>query len=229
MFDCIMTSVGLTIQGPNCGSRSRLVAWHSFAALLATTALGVTSAHAIDGTWTGVTGEWVDGTNWSSNPDVPDGTATFTDTGTVTVTNNAGIIIIGTIQFTSAPNAQAYAFTLNNPAIINASGIINDSTIRRPSKLHPGIRWSSKMAAPRAAAPAPSPSPTMAADSSAFRTPALPAAPTRRSSIPAFCSSATPARQAAPTSPTMGKWIFLETLLRDPRRQAAPSSPIREP
>ena len=39
--------------------------------LLATTALGVVSAHAVDGTWVSVSGEWVDGTSWSSNPTVP--------------------------------------------------------------------------------------------------------------------------------------------------------------
>ena len=54
---------------------------NSLAVLLATTALGVVSAHAVDGTWSGPGAEWTDGANWSSNPTVPDGTATFTNNG----------------------------------------------------------------------------------------------------------------------------------------------------
>jgi autotransporter-associated beta strand protein len=103
----------------------RSAARQSLAVLLATTALGVVSAHAVDGTWVSSTGEWVDGTSWSSNPLVPDGTATFTNTGTATVTNANGVATIGTIQFIA--NAQAYAVTINNPFIINTSGIINNS------------------------------------------------------------------------------------------------------
>src|SRR5262249_21119741 len=58
---------------------------------------------ATDGTWLGggapVTNEWTQGNNWSSNPDVPDVTATFTNNGapaSVTISNTASI---GTIQF----------------------------------------------------------------------------------------------------------------------------------
>jgi uncharacterized protein with beta-barrel porin domain len=116
------------IRSPDTGHRLRSATQQSLAVLLATTALGVVSAHAVDGTWTGATGEWVDGTNWSSNPAVPDGTATFTNTGTATVANDNGVVTIGTIQFTSAPNAQAYTFNINNPFVVNASGIINNST-----------------------------------------------------------------------------------------------------
>jgi uncharacterized protein with beta-barrel porin domain len=115
------------IRLPDTGRRLRSATRQSLAVLLATTALGVVSAHAVDGTWTGATGEWVDGTNWSSNPAVPDGTATFTNTGTATVANDNGVVTIGTIQFASAPNAQAYTFNINNPFVVNASGIINNS------------------------------------------------------------------------------------------------------
>lgn len=113
---------------PGAGRTRRSVARQSLAVLLATTALGVASAHAVDGTWTGATGEWVDGTNWSSNPDVPDGIATFTNTGTTTVANDNGVVVIGTVQFTAVPNAQAYTFNVNNPFIVNGTGIVNDST-----------------------------------------------------------------------------------------------------
>lgn len=105
--------------------RLRAVVRHSLATLLATTALGVVAAHAVDATWIGTTNEWTDAPNWSSNPSVPDGTATFTNTGANAITNFGGIVTIGTLQFTNT--AQAYSFTLNNPFIINAAGIINNS------------------------------------------------------------------------------------------------------
>jgi len=112
---------------------------HSLAVLLATTALGVVSAHAIDGTWTGATGEWVDGTNWSSNPDVPNGTATFSNTGTTAVANDNGDINIGTILFTAAPNAQAYTVSINNTALIDALGVINNSTNLQTFNVSSGV------------------------------------------------------------------------------------------
>ena len=115
-----------TVRLATSERRLRSAARQSLAVLLATTALGVVSAHAVDGTWVSSSGEWVDATSWSSNPAIPDGTATFSNTGTTTVTNNNGIVTIGTIQFIA--NAQAYAVTLNNPFIINTLGIINNST-----------------------------------------------------------------------------------------------------
>ncbi|MBB4423040.1 autotransporter-associated beta strand protein [Bradyrhizobium sp. CIR48] len=100
---------------------------HSLATLLATTALGVVAAHAVDGTWTGGSSDWTDPTNWSSNPSVPDETATFTNTGSTAVDNNNGVVSIGTIQF--ANTSQAYTFTIGNPFIVNATGIINNDTV----------------------------------------------------------------------------------------------------
>ncbi|WP_249129192.1 autotransporter outer membrane beta-barrel domain-containing protein [Bradyrhizobium japonicum] len=109
------------------GLRSGLqsVLRRSLAALLATTALGAVAAHAADGDWNGATSDWTDGTNWSSNPSVPDGTATFTSTGSTAVDNNNGVVVIGTIRFTTI--AQAYSITVGNPFIVNGTGIINDS------------------------------------------------------------------------------------------------------
>src|ERR1700730_1101728 len=101
-----------TIRTPNTGRRLRSAARQSLAVLLATTALGVVSAHAVDGTWVSGSGEWTDPTSWSTNPTVPDGPATFTNTGAAAVTNNGGVVSIGEILFTSTPNAQAYAFTI---------------------------------------------------------------------------------------------------------------------
>lgn len=107
--------------------RLRAVVRHSLATLLATTALGVVAAHAVDGTWVGGTStEWTDGTNWSPTPIVPDVTATFTDTGLTTVDSN-GLVNIGAVVFTAAPNAQAYTINTNDIFVVNGVGISNNS------------------------------------------------------------------------------------------------------
>lgn len=108
--------------------RLRAVVRHSLATLLATTALGVVAAHAGDGTWVGGTStEWTDGTNWSPTPTVPDDTATFTNTGLTTVDSN-GLVNIGAVVFTAAPNAQAYTINTNDIFVVNGVGISNNST-----------------------------------------------------------------------------------------------------
>jgi autotransporter-associated beta strand protein len=116
---------GPTIGRERIGYGIRSVFRHALATLLATTALGVVAAHAVDGIWAGGSSDWTDPTNWSSNPSVPDGTATFTNTGNTAVDNNNGVVVIGTIQFTSI--SQAYSITIGNPFIVNGTGIINDS------------------------------------------------------------------------------------------------------
>lgn len=118
---------GPTVVRERIGYGLRSVVRHSLATLLATTALGVVAAHAVDGSWTGATSDWTDPTNWSSNPSVPDGTATFTNTGSTAVDNNSGVVVIGTVQF--ANTSQAYSVTIGNPVIVNATGIINNDTV----------------------------------------------------------------------------------------------------
>ncbi|QHP69009.1 autotransporter domain-containing protein [Bradyrhizobium sp. LCT2] len=130
MLTTIFSDLRAPMPGPKLardwiGSRFRSVTRHSLATLLATTALGVVAAHAVDGTWTGGSTDWTDPTNWSSNPSVPDGTATFTNAGSASVDNNNGVVVIGTVQFTNT--AQAYTVTVGNPFIVNGTGIINDS------------------------------------------------------------------------------------------------------
>lgn len=101
---------------------------HSLGTLLATTALGVVAAHAVDGTWTGSTStEWTDGTNWTSTPAVPDGAASFTNSGPATVDSN-GLVNVGAVVFTAAPNAQAYTVNINDIFVVNGAGISNNST-----------------------------------------------------------------------------------------------------
>src|SRR6516165_4860849 len=86
-------------------------------------------AHAVDGIWTGPAAEWTDGTNWSSNPDAPDNTATFTNNGaptSVTISDDASI---NTIQFTAG--APVFNFITSGTGItfdINGAGILNNST-----------------------------------------------------------------------------------------------------
>lgn len=110
------------------GCRAGSLLRHALATLLATTALGVVAAHAVDGTWTGSTStEWTDGTNWTSAPAVPDGTATFTNSGPATVDSN-GFVNVGAVVFTAAPNAQAYTVNVNDIFVVNGAGISNNST-----------------------------------------------------------------------------------------------------
>ncbi len=112
------------------GHKLRSVMRHAMASLLASTALGVVAAHAVDGTWVGGTSsDWIDGTNWSSTPPntVPDGTATFTSTGATTVDVN-GFASIGGVTFTAVPNAQPYTITTNDIFLVNGAGVINNST-----------------------------------------------------------------------------------------------------
>ncbi|WP_167406976.1 autotransporter domain-containing protein [Bradyrhizobium forestalis] len=115
------------MAGGRIGYGLRSVVRHSLATLLATTALGVVAAHAVDGTWVGGSSDWTDPTNWSSNPSVPDGTATFSNTGSTAVDNNNGVTSIGTVEFTST--SQAYSVTIGNPFIVNGTGIINNDIV----------------------------------------------------------------------------------------------------
>jgi len=75
--------VGLARTGPRRARTHRLAT----AALLASTALITTAAHAADATWIGGNGgdpnEWIEPANWSPN-NIPDGTATFTNNGAPT-------------------------------------------------------------------------------------------------------------------------------------------------
>src|SRR5260370_38550999 len=123
-----MAELNSPVQEPR--RKLGLITQHSLAVLLATSALGVVSAHAVNGTWTGLpSSEWPDGTNWSSTPSVPDGTATFTNTGPAAVQSN-GLVNIGTVLFTGAPNpnAQAYTIDTNDIFLVNGTGVLNNST-----------------------------------------------------------------------------------------------------
>jgi autotransporter-associated beta strand protein len=103
-------------------------------ALLSTTILGgawlgAGPAHAVDGMWVAApaTADWNTGTNWSSSPAVPDGTAKFGASTKTSLTFSAASTSIGTLQFNAG--APAYTFTLTaNRLTINGAGIINNSS-----------------------------------------------------------------------------------------------------
>jgi uncharacterized protein with beta-barrel porin domain len=103
----------------------------SLGVLAAGLCLGAPVAFAQDATWVGGnagdTNEWVEPLNWTPQT-VPTGTATFTDTGVTTVANDLGVVTIGAISFTGTPNAQAYTINVDNPFIVNGTGVTNDST-----------------------------------------------------------------------------------------------------
>src|SRR5262249_11383513 len=67
---------------------------------------------------------WIEPNNWVGGA-VPDGTATFPNTGQANVANDNGAVVIGGIQFTS--NAQIYSFAVNNAFIVTGARIHNAS------------------------------------------------------------------------------------------------------
>jgi autotransporter-associated beta strand protein/T5SS/PEP-CTERM-associated repeat protein len=90
------------------------------AALLGSACIGALAmlvpeaAEAVDGTWQGPGAEWTTGTNWSSSPTVPDGTATFTNNGAPTSVTISNTTSINTIAFDAL--APAYSFTVQSGA-----------------------------------------------------------------------------------------------------------------
>ena len=114
-----------TTSAPSARSRAVLLGsvWLGALAMLAPN-----TAHAVDGTWTGITSaEWTVGTNWSSTPPntVPDDIATFANSARTSVTISSSASI-NTIKFTAA--APAYSFTINGATFsINGAGISNSS------------------------------------------------------------------------------------------------------
>jgi autotransporter-associated beta strand protein/T5SS/PEP-CTERM-associated repeat protein len=120
------TAMPTSLRPARAGLRATLLASVWVGAL----GMSVPATAQVSGTWTAPPPnpkEWTLGTNWSSNPDVPDDTATFTNNGaatSVTITNTTAII--GTIQFTSG--APMYSFAVNLALFeINGAGIVNNS------------------------------------------------------------------------------------------------------
>src|SRR3984885_6892498 len=101
----------------------RLAAWVLPALGLA--ALSSGSAIAQDATWNGASSAFGDSNNWLPTS-VPTATATFANAGSSNVNDSLGAITIGTILFSSTPNAQAYTFNIDNSLTLGGSG--NNST-----------------------------------------------------------------------------------------------------
>ena len=91
-------------------------------------ALAPGAAYAVDGTWTGAGAEWTTGANWSSNPTVPDGMATFTNNDAPTSVTISTTASIDSIQFVAG--APAYSFAIGNAATFTInSGITIASAV----------------------------------------------------------------------------------------------------
>jgi autotransporter-associated beta strand protein len=94
------------------------------ATLMASVCLGAVSAHAVDGTWlpAPATSDWNTGTNWTSSPAVPDGTATFNTSNQTTITFSSSSTFVQTIQFASF--GSSFTFSLPNGTLnITGDGI----------------------------------------------------------------------------------------------------------
>ena len=106
-----------------------VAAWRRSVASAALALAIATSGGAIaqNATWNGASTAFGDSANWTPMT-VPTVTATFTNTGSAHVDDSLGGISIGTILFSSVPNAQAYTFNIDNSLILNGAGITNNST-----------------------------------------------------------------------------------------------------
>jgi autotransporter-associated beta strand protein len=94
------------------------------AGLMAGVCLGAVNAHAVDGTWLAApaTSDWNTGTNWTSSPAVPDGTATFNTSNQTTITFSSSSTFIQTIEFASF--GSSFTFSLPNGTLnITGEGI----------------------------------------------------------------------------------------------------------
>ena len=102
--------------------------------------VGSGSRAAVDGTWVGAGSEWTTGSNWSSAPAVPDGTATFTNNGAPTAVNDfEQRTSIGTMEFTAA--APAYSFTVTNGASFTVNTGVDSASLPLPNfRVNPGRR-----------------------------------------------------------------------------------------
>src|SRR5215218_7215571 len=106
--------VAIRIVPPGARTPSRRAALLGSACMGVLALLGPGTAHAVDGIWQGPGAEWTTGTNWSSSPAVPDGTATFNNNGAPTSVTISNSTSINTIAFDTA--APAYSFTVQNGA-----------------------------------------------------------------------------------------------------------------
>jgi autotransporter-associated beta strand protein/T5SS/PEP-CTERM-associated repeat protein len=119
------SAITTSLRPARAGLRATLLASVWVGAL----GMSVPATAQVSGTWTAPLPnpkEWTQGTNWSSNPDVPDTTATFTNNSAATSVTISNLTSIGTIQFTSG--APAYSFAVNLALFeINGLGIVNNS------------------------------------------------------------------------------------------------------
>jgi autotransporter-associated beta strand protein len=121
-----MGNIAIRIAAPGARAASTRAALLGSVCIGALAMLVPGTAHALDGTWQGPGGQWTTGTNWSSSPNFPDGTATFTNNAAPTSVTISSTTSIGTIQFTSG--APAYSFAVNLALFeINGLGIVNNS------------------------------------------------------------------------------------------------------
>jgi autotransporter-associated beta strand protein len=83
---------------------------------------------ALDATWlpNPPNNQWINGANWSSNPAVPTGTATFNASNTTNIAISSAFV--GAMQFNAG--ASAYTFNISNLFFFDGSGagVINNSS-----------------------------------------------------------------------------------------------------
>ena len=123
-----MQSSRVRPSGLPVGVALKCVAWSAGVAIVVS---GAGPARAVDGTWVGAGSEWTTGSNWSSAPVVPDGTATFTNNGAPTAVTISNSTSIGTMEFTTA--APAYSFTVTNSASFAINSAVTSTSPTLPN------------------------------------------------------------------------------------------------
>lgn len=106
---------------------------------LACFGLGATPARAVDGTWLAApaTNDFNTGTNWTSSPSVPNGTASFGASTKTSLIFSSLATNVGTLQFNAGAPAYSFALQLQPPGFcapcfpqsltLNSNGVVNQS------------------------------------------------------------------------------------------------------
>jgi outer membrane autotransporter protein len=117
---------GIVVLPIKRGKRGTLARWR-VVALVAGTCLGSGAAHAVDGTWLLAPGSnnFNTGTNWSSSPTVPDGTAFFGISSTTSLVFSAATTTVGGWTFNTGASAYTFANAGHNLQFNGAGIIIN--------------------------------------------------------------------------------------------------------
>ena len=144
----------MSVAGDQAAIHSAAAHWRR-RALLAGTALALLTlapggpARAVDGTWlpSPPSDDFNTGTNWSSSPDVPDGTASFGASSTTSIAFSASTTV-GGLTLNVGAAAYQFAHPSGGDLIFNGAGIvINGGSLRLETNNSSNITFSNSSTA----------------------------------------------------------------------------------